>query len=431
MRRTPFKPQSGSNTVRGITLNSRATAMNSFREQYNPLTGLDLNRAKMLLHAAQRGLCADLQWTYKFIEERDSTLLALVERRASALLQLDYHCHPCPPHRLPPGATSAEADAQVSALRAAYERLENLREAIEFLALASFRGFSHLEKIFDDAGAITLLSPVEQWHWTRKTLHSPWLYNPAALQTNEGLPVDLSRFVIREVPRPINPLALVTFVRKGLSQKNWDAFIEVYGIPGAVVIGYPGMPKDEEPDMAVTAADISKGGSGYLPNGSDVRFSESPTEIGPFKEHLRNLDEHLVLAGTGGLLTMLAVSGAGTLAGLAHQKTFEVIARAEARKISEVFQRQFDAAILDAQFPGRPHLAYFELAGNEDPDTAEVIDQVLKLSQAGLAPDPAQISEKTGYRLTRAAPRPLDPNTGKVERVAPPGPSGPKTGEEE
>ena len=357
MKRTPFK-QTVFSLPRRITLNSRVAAANSFREQYNPLINLDLNRAKALLHAAQRGLCADLQWTYKFIEERDSTLLALVERRAAALLQLDYHCHPCPPHRLPPGATSAEAETHAAALRIAYDRLDNLREAIEFLALASFRGFSHLEKICDANGDVTSLSPVEQWHWTRKTLHSPWLYNPAALQTNEGVALDLSRFVIRDVPRPINPLALITYVRKALSQKNWDAFIEVYGIPGAVVIGPPGLPKEEEANLEACAWGIAEGGSGYLPHDSDVRFSESPVEVGPFKEHLRNLDEHLVLAGTGGLLTMLAVSGAGTLAGLAHQKTFEVIARGEARKISEVFQRQFDSAILDAQFPGRPHLAY-------------------------------------------------------------------------
>jgi hypothetical protein len=144
-----------------------------------------------------------------------------------------------------------------------------------------------------------------------------------------------------------------------------------------------------------------------LPEGAGVtvvHLAAPGTNTELAQDHIRNLDEHLVLAGTGGLLTMLAVSGAGTLAGNAHHKTFEIIARAEARKISEVFQRQFDAGVLEARFPGRPRLASFELAANDEPDPTEVIDQVLKLSQAGLETDPAQITEKTGYRLVRGKP---------------------------
>ncbi len=388
-----------------MTVNARLLAASRWREYYNPLEHLSMRRVAALLHASQLGLWADLQWTYKFVEERDPTMLALVERRAGALLQLDYECHPCPPERLPPGTGVAEAAEQAAALRAAYERLENLREAFEFLALASFRGFSHLEKIRDGTGAVARLEPVEQWHWTRKSLHSPWLYNAAALQTNEGVPVDPSRFVIREAQRPIDPLGLITFVRKNLSQKNWDAFVEIYGIPGAIVFGPPEMPKEMEQEYRLSAESISIGGSGFLPHGSDVKFSVNGGEGRPFLEHLRSLDEHLVLAGTGGLLTMLAESGAGTLAGGAHQKAFNLIARAEARKISEVFQRQFDSAVLAAEFPGRPRLAYFELAGDDGTETGDMIDHVLKLSQAGLEPDAAQVTERTGYRVTRDSGR--------------------------
>jgi phage gp29-like protein len=380
--------------------------MSRWREYYNPLENLGLRRVAGLLHASQLGLWADLQWTYKFVEERDATLLALIERRAGALQKLDYRCQPCPSYRLPAGASPNEAEDQAAALRAAYDRIENLREAIEYLALASFRGFSHLEKIRDGGDAVVRLDFVEQWHWTRQSLHSPWLYNAAALQTNQGERVDLARFVIRETPRPIDPIGLISFVRKGMSQKNWDAFVEIYGIPGAVVIGPPGAPKEMEGVYEGAADSLSRGGCGYLPNGSDMKFITPPRGVSPFQEHIRNLDERLVLAGTGGLLTMLAVSGAGTLAGGAHQETFDAIARSEARQISEVFQRQLDAEILAAQFPGRPRLAAFELAANETPDTADIIDQVLKLSQAGLAPDPAQISEKTGFRLKQAPKEP-------------------------
>ena len=93
-RRQPF-------ASRGTNLNSRVQAMNRWREYYNPLEHLSMRRVSALLHASQLGFWADLQWTYKFIEERDATLLALVERRAGALLQLDYDCLACAPDRLP------------------------------------------------------------------------------------------------------------------------------------------------------------------------------------------------------------------------------------------------------------------------------------------------------------------------------------------
>ena len=488
--------------AKGLNLQSLVNAANVWREYYNPLHQLTLSRAIALLQAAQRGLFADLQWTYKFVEERYPTLFALIERRASALLQLDYNFKVVSPDRLPPGVSPDLADAQARALRNAYEQVDNLKEAIEFLALATFRGYSHLEKIYHQGGALdpnapdgaqnqsgalnatvphgvrnqggaldpnapdgarnqsgalnttvpygvrnqgsTLnphapggaqavpapkadlpgqlglagsvrpsqtsgwvvvhLEPVEQWHWTRKSLYAPWLYNANAMQTNFGVEVPLDRFIIREVKRPLDPIALISFIRSSLSQKDWDAFVEIYGLPGTVVIGPPHVPLGREADYQTAAENVAKGASGYLPNGSDVRFATEPRGANPFGEHLRRLDEQLVLAGTGGLLTMLAEGGSGMLAGTAHQETFEIIAKAEAQRISEVFQRQFDAEILSREFPGQPRLAYFELAANEETDVAMVIEQAFKLAQGGYEIDVNELSEKTGYKLQARAP---------------------------
>ena len=96
---------------------------------------------------------------------------------------------------------------------------------------------------------------------------------------------------------------------------------------------------------------------------------------------------------------MLTASGSGTLAGQAHQETFRQIARSEARRISEVFQKQFDAEVLRREFPGQPVRAYFELAANEEPEVGELIDHALRLHQAGFAMDARQLGEKTGYRI--------------------------------
>ena len=221
----------------------------------------------------------------------------------------------------------------------------------------------------------------------------------AATQTVLGLPVDPARFIIREAPRPINRVALIAFIRKSLSQKDWDAFIEIFGLPGAVVIGPPGVPQGSETLYQTAAENVAKSASGYLPNGSSVEFSDAPRGSSPFREHLRYHEEQLILAGTGGLLTMLAQSGSGTLAGSAHQETFEIIAKAEALKLSEVFQKQFDAETLERLFPGQPRLAYFEIAANQETDVSTIVDHAAKLSQAGYRVQRDALAEKTGYDL--------------------------------
>ncbi len=107
----------------------------------------------------------------------------------------------------------------------------------------------------------------------------------------------------------------------------------------------------------------------------------------------------IVLAATGGKLTVLAEPGSGTLAGAAHQRAFDDLTEAEAVLISEIFQEQFDGPLLAQHFPGEPRLAYFELAATRSLDAGEVIEQALKLARAGYEVDPAELSEKTGFRV--------------------------------
>lgn len=55
--------------------------------------------------------------------------------------------------------------------------------------------------------------------------------------------------------------------------------------------------------------------------------------------------------------------------------------------------------MLAKYFPGEPQLAYFELAATRSLDPTDVINQALTLAKAGYEIDPAELSEKTGYRL--------------------------------
>ncbi|TVP80452.1 MAG: DUF935 family protein [Puniceicoccaceae bacterium] len=380
--------------------------LDSYRSQLNPLRGLTIRRVVSLLEEGERGAYADLQWLYRFVEKRDATLRGVKRRLRSAVTKLDWDIKVI--DELPAGK-QAVADRQHEALRLAYERVENLREALAFLSLAELRGYAHLEKVFEKDGngglVIARLEPVPQWHWCRDGLYSDWTFNPeSASGLTLGEPVDLEQFVIREVEDPIDEIAVIAFIRKNLSQKDWDGFVESYGIPFLFLIMAQNAGDKDSKEFQAVVEQIASDSRGVLPHGSEIKTAD-PGNRGqnPFRAHLDYQDEQIVLAGTSGLLSMLSKpTGIGEGASNEHGKTFEEIALAQAMDISEILQEHFDKRILAEQFPGEERYVYFELAARDQEDVSSLFDNALKASQAGLAVDAEEMSEKSGLKLTRS-----------------------------
>lgn len=385
-------------------------ANNVWRETYNPLRGLDIERAVQLIEQLQAGEYCDPQWAFYHMERQYPTLAALIERRTSAIVELDWSIRTIDQDRWPKGGSQQMAADQAGFLKELYQGIDNLTDAMECLAMASFRGYCLLEKVdLNGDGLVDHLNTTDTWNWLRKGMNGGWIWNPecrlSARSAAASNFVEEEYFLIRTVPRPLDLIALPLFCKSALGEKDWAAFIEIFGIPGGVVIGPPGVPPAREKLYETAGQRIAEGGVGYMPNGSEYVPNNPPHQGAPFSEFLRYQKEELVLAGTGGQLTMLAESGSGTLAGGAHQETFTKIARAEGLKISGgVFQRQLDKPELAKRFPGMPILAYFELDVRQSPTTKEVINDVKELSTAGFQVDPEEISERTGYSVTTKAP---------------------------
>jgi phage gp29-like protein len=417
---------------RGLTMKDRAAAYNRYRDSLNPVRGLTIARAVSLIESYNRGEFADLMWTlgapYVGVESADADLMALIERRISPLLEMEWDARIVDPA----DKDTPAAKAQVDYVKNVLNNIDNLYGAIEHMAMASFRGFSLCEVVEDASGLPRSLNIVPQWCVVRAGSTGPWKYNPDARQTNyASLPpayeIDPSRWLIRQVTRPIGRIALVKFVRASMSEKDWDGFLEIYGIPGGVVTLPADVPADKEDDYLTAAEDIAEGGHGALPNGSSYTPNDAPRGgTLPFRDRLKWLQEQLILAGTGGKLTMLAESGSGTLGGGAHADTFRQIAAGEARKISEIIQRQLIRPRLAAAFPGQKELAYFELSARQETDPDQVIKDIASLG-AQFSIDPAQVEEKTGYKVTPRAPASFPPASAPFTNRSPTRNSKPET----
>ena len=411
---------------------------NRWRDTLNPLRSLTIARAIALLEEGVRGEFADLQWTYQAIERRYPVLRAVKARRSAALLKLDWDIKV--PDDLPRGMESL-AEEQRAALRGLYDGVGNLREALRFLALAEFRGFAHLQKHRDRGGRITELHWLPQWNWVRDGMFGAWAYNAEARQTGfssmtpadilgEGL--DRGEFVLRECESPINEVGLIACVRAAMGEKDWAAFVEIFGLPNCIVVMPPSVPNDKADEYQIAAERVAEGASGAIPSGADAKFpGASVRGNAPFREWVEWQEKDVVLAATGGKLTMLTESGSGTLAGGAHQDTFDDIAASEAEDISETLQRDVDLVELARLFPGQPVLAYFELAAPESEDQDKLTDRVSKLSTAGFQADSDELTEKLGLKLTpKASPVPPGPGEPAARPGPGPGPTPPEAGDD-
>jgi phage gp29-like protein len=258
-----------------------------------------------------------------------------------------------------------------------------------------------LEKHYGEDGLPVSLDPVEQWFWTRKGMFGDWRYLADATSSrNNAVPIERENFLIFETAA-LNRVLAPLFFRKAMAQKNWDSWLEVFGIPSTFLIGPPGVTPEKEADYLAIAQELISDGRGYLPNGSDIKFVEGSSTGAkpPFQDLCDYLNKQIVLAATGGHLTMLSEQGGGYYAAGAQVDSFAQVAEADAGLLAEVFQRDFDAPILAEFFPGRPVCAYFTFrpAGTRDP--SQIVNTALLLAGMGYRIDPAQLSERIGMKI--------------------------------
>ncbi len=381
-------------------------------ELTNPLRWLTSARIVQLLEALNRGEMADVQWAFASIEESDPDMVALLARSLGPLKAMDYDVK-CSDDE----DAAALAEAQEAQLESAYTRLENLRETIAHLAMAKFRGFAVCQ--CQDAngqpaapGVATQLACLDQWNFARDGRRGAFKWNP----NGDGTPFDAlpaenlldpkrDFLIIRECARPVDRIALVKFVRSNFTQKAWADFIETAARQGVAMIEPNGLGSDADAKAAFrNAADAyAEGNSVALPFGSLVQFANAARGELPFESHMRFLREQLILAGTGGLLTMLAEpTGIGQGASGTHADAFAEITAGEALEISECFQKHFDKQVLQGAQPA----AYFALAAREETSPSAILADAKTARDAGFQLDPDEISEKSGYTLTTAAPAP-------------------------
>lgn len=378
-------------------------------EGFNPLRGLTHQQALNVFDMARRGCDVRLQWIYQNIEEADPTLMVCAERRASALVDLDWTIRQKPTRRVA-GFDEGLAAEQAAVLEAAFGQAEdvNLFPAIEHLSSAFFRGHAHIQPHYTADGlGLKGFDCLNAWNLSRDVVTGRWYWNPEAKEVMdvarecEDIPPGEVVHLVRS--RHIDYPAMMIYLRSALGEKIWGQFLERYGIPPVILVMPDTVDPNQVEQFAESAQGIYEGSVGALPYGSSVHYASEARGTNPFKEFLQHQQELVVLMATGGMLTSLTgATGIGQGASAAHEETWRTIVRRDAGLIASALNRTVTDALLDRAFPGKPHLARFDFETRAAPTPTEIFECAGKAVAAGYKVEKAELEERTGYRLMEA-----------------------------
>ncbi|MBQ9693490.1 MAG: DUF935 family protein, partial [Kiritimatiellae bacterium] len=349
-----------------------------------------------------------LQWIYANIEQCDPTLMICSERRAGALVDLDFTV------RMKPATRTARYDEglakeQATFLEAVYGEAEShgLWQAVEHLSSAFFRGHAHVAPRWSlDGLGIQGFECLDAWNVCREVSTGQWHWNPSASETLdfgtlEVIPPGELITLVRS--RHVDYPAMAIYLRSALGESAWGRFLERYGVPPVIITMPPEMDPARVAEYCAAAEKVADGGTGALPHGSQVTYATEARGTNPFREFLSHQQEVVVLMATGGLFTSLTgATGIGQGATGAHEETWRMIVRRDAGFIAAEMNRTVTAALLKRAFPGKPHLAGFDFETEPKPSAAEIFDLAGKAVVAGYKVEKSELEERTGYRLIEA-----------------------------
>ena len=374
---------------------------------FNPLRGLNAKDVENILDFSETGCISRLELIFRMLEKSSIDVSTILTRRQAALIGCDWEIRKRE-NATQNAAMDKLADEQVAMLNEQFGRAEDdgsLIEAIKCLGTAIFRGIAVVEPRFNDQG-LAGFETFDAWNFAVDPVTKDVYWNPKAIDTtnfqSSFKKVTGTRCIVSLEETPVDGLALPIYIREYFGEEQWARLVARRGLPACYIIAPP-LAGDKVTQFTNAARKVADGGSGALPNGSQVITEKmDAANSQSFDLFLAHQQKQIILAGTGGILGSLAeATGLGSGVADSHENTWREIVKMDAMKISNLINRKVANLLLDAFFPGQPKLAYFNISTSLPKSASEVLDCAVKADQAGFEIDEVQLSEMTGFKLKK------------------------------
>ena len=373
-------------------------------ERMNPLRGVDEWRLGQIFDDARDGVFADLAWLYNEIEGVEPALLACCETRESAAGELGWVVRTADAERTR-DFDETLADEQRAALLAEFGAVaDDLPELAGHMVSAFFRGAAHALPLWDESGSLAGFRPLDLWNFALDRQSGLWYWNADASR-DEGTFQAIPRgaLVSLSASRHVDHAALPIFIRAALGAKRYGVWLDRFGIPPTAVIMPPNAERGEQAAYMDLARKFARGGSGILPNGSQVTYGTEARAVCPFPDFIRFQQQQIYAVGIGRVQSGETDGSnlGGNAAGVVDAALRRIVRR-DARRIARALNDCVTRRVLARLFPGRPVLAQFAWDTEAKRTGREALEDAGLARAAGLSIDRAQLEEMTGYTLAEA-----------------------------
>ena len=378
-------------------------------ERLNPLRGVDEWRLGQIFDDARDGIYADLAWLYNEIEGVEPALLACCDMRESAASECGWLVKTTDATRVR-GFDQSLADEQRDALLAAFGAVDDdLAELAGHLTGAFFRGAAHARPLWNTDGSLAGFQHLDLWNFALDKMTGLWYWNADASRDERSFQViPPGELVTLCATRHVDHAALPIFIRAALGAKRYGVWLDRFGIPPVGIIMPPTAEKGDQAAYMDLARKFARGGSGILPNASQVVYGTEARSVCPFTDFIRFQQQQIYTVGIGRVQSgeTDAANLGGNAAGVV-ETSFQRLFRRDARRIARAVNDAVTSKILARLFPGRPVLAQFAWDTETKRTSREVLEDAGLARSAGLQIDLDQLQELTGYTLSKAPEKPV------------------------
>ena len=389
-------------------------------ERLNPLRGVDEWRLGQIFDDARDGIYADLAWLYNEIEGVEPALLACCDMRESAASECGWLVKTVDAKRVRDFDQSLAEDQRDTLLAAFGAVDDDLAELAGHLTGAFFRGAAHARALWNTDGSLAGFQHLDLWNFALDKKTGLWYWNADASRDERSFQViPPGELVTLCATRHVDHAALPIFIRAALGAKRYGVWLDRFGIPPVGIIMPPTAEKGDQASYMDLARKFARGGSGILPNASQIVYGTEARSVCPFTDFIRFQQQQIYTVGIGRVQSgeTDAANLGGNAAGVV-ETSFQRIVRRDARRIARAVNDAVTSKILARRFPGRPVLAQFAWDTETKRTSREVLEDAGFARNAGLQIDLDQLQELTGYTLSKAPETPAQGPFGGLNSAA-------------
>lgn len=323
----------------------------------NPLKNLSISDIESLQQQSRNGNDIRLQMAYAEMEKITPIFSICIERRISEILNRGWKIVP-----LIDGDESLETTNQKDKLELILKKSDltknGITDAIRHLGLYAFRGRS-IVKPFLKEDELEFI-PVDNTNCVKDLNDNYYWIDDGNLFLT---PDDFSKY--KKIPeneiigistdKPIDYAGLLIYLRQSIGELQWSRVIEKIGVPPVILTAPEGTTDGQFAQFTQRALAIFEGGSGVLPNGTDVRVMDSSRGQDPFSAFLEHQNDLIAILSLGSTAAIFPQSsGLGSDLNSVQMKILNNIVSRDCRiiqnAISTFFAKRFGFTNVRFQF---------------------------------------------------------------------------------